>query len=213
MKGGLTMGTFLPILFLVLAYLLGSIPFGYLIGKLRGTDIRKHGSHNIGATNALRTLGKKWGFLVFFLDIFKATLFVFLTKYIVVWDSDFFTLHIHPMFYGLASFIGHLYPIFLKFKGGKGVSCYLGLIAVYYWPFALIALAIFSLTLLITKYVSLGSILAVTLTVPFYWILKVNDPYMIIIVCTLSTLVIFKHRSNIKRLFTKTENKTYIFKK
>ncbi len=207
------MGTALPIIFLILAYLIGSIPFGYLIGKLNGIDIRTKGSHNIGATNTLRTLGKKWGFLVFFLDIFKATIFVFITKYILVWDSDFFTLKIHPMFYGLASFIGHLFPIFLKFKGGKGVSSYLGLIAVYYWPFAIIAFSIFVITLLLTKYVSLGSILAVTLTIPFYWILGVDDPYMIIVVCILSTLVVIKHRSNIKRLLTKSENKTELFKK
>ena len=112
------MGTFVPILMMLLSYLVGSIPVGYLIGKSKGIDIRSYGSHNIGATNASRTLGKGYGFIVFLLDFFKAGIFVIISKYLFNYQDDFFTIHIHPLIYGTLAILGHLFPIFLKFKVG-----------------------------------------------------------------------------------------------
>lgn len=206
------MGIFIPLLMLIASYLIGAIPFGLLLGKLKGVDIRKYGSHNIGATNALRTLGTLSGFLVFVLDFVKGGLFVFLTKYVIIWNNDFFILQIHPLFYGLSAFIGHLFPIYLKFKGGKGISCFSGIIFAYAWPMGLCGLVGFALTVIITRYVSLASTIAGICLFLSFPIFCPNDYYLLGYLVIGYTLVIIKHLPNYKRLLSGKENKINLFK-
>lgn len=207
------MGTLIPILLLILAYLIGSIPFGVVIGKIRGIDIRNHGSHNIGATNALRTLGTKWGIVVFLLDFIKGGLFVFLTKYVIDYQSDFFTITIHPLVYGTASTLGHLFPIYLKFKGGKGVSSVAGAMTAYFWPFTVIAIIGFIIVVAITRYVSLGSTAAGILLFICYLIFARCDFYLLAFLLICVTIALIKHIPNYKRIIKGEENKLSFKKK
>lgn len=206
------MGTILPILLLISAYLIGSIPFGVLIGKLKGIDIRNTGSHNIGATNALRTLGTKYGLLVFVLDFIKGGLLVFLTKYIINYQSDFFTLTIHPLFYGLAAVLGHLFPIYIGFKGGKGVATVAGIVTAYAWPFTIIAILGFIIVVAITRYVSLGSTIAGIILIICWAIFARDDLYLLLFLTITVGFAIIKHIPNYKRIIAGTENK-FSFKK
>lgn len=206
------MGIFIPILMLILSYLIGSIPFGLIVGKLKGIDIREHGSHNIGATNVFRTIGPLYGILIFVLDALKSGIFIIITKYIVPWNSDFFILKIHPLIYGSLAIIGHLFPIYLKFKGGKGISCFAGVMLSYSLPISLIALVTFIVVVLITKIVSISSILSALSLIIGYFILKTDDIPLLILLCLMFILILIKHRSNIIRLFKGEENKITINK-
>ena len=212
------MGTFIPILMLICAYLLGSVPFGLLIGKLRKIDIREYGSHNIGATNASRTLGAKLGLLVFLLDFLKGSCFVFIARLLIESDSSLFTLKIHPLFYGLAAVLGHIFPIFLKFKGGKGVSSFAAIIFCTNWLLTIIGLCIFFLVLKLKKYVSLSSIsCALILPIIALVFAIVNLPigmyyasysyFYTLTIAISGILLIIMHRSNIKRLINHEERK------
>ncbi len=207
------MGTLIPILAMILAYLVGSIPFGLIIGKLKGIDIREKGSHNIGATNVFRTIGPWYGGLVFLLDALKSAIFVIFFKYIFLWNDPFFTLQIHPLIYGGLAILGHLFPIYLKFKGGKGISCFAGVMLSYSIPISLIALFTFIIVLFITKIVSISSILSSLSLIIAYFIIGKTDFYLLGFISIMFILVIIKHRSNIVRLFKGTENKIHIKKK
>lgn len=207
------MGTLIPILAMILAYLVGSIPFGLIIGKLKGIDIREKGSHNIGATNVFRTIGPWYGGLVFLLDALKSAIFVIFFKYIFLWNDPFFTLQIHPLIYGGLAILGHLFPIYLKFKGGKGISCFAGVMLSYSIPISLIALFTFIIVLFITKIVSISSILSSFSLIIAYFIIGKTDFYLLGFISIMFILVIIKHRSNIVRLFKGTENKIHIKKK
>ncbi len=207
------MGTFIPILMIFVSYLTGSIPFGLLIGKLKGVDIRAYGSHNIGATNVFRTLGPWYGVLVFFLDALKSGIFIILFKYIIPWNDPFFTLQIHPLIYGGAAIIGHLFPIYLKFRGGKGISCFAGVMLTYSISLSAVALLTFILVVVITRIVSISSILASLALIIMYFVLRMNDIYLLAFISIMFVLVLIKHRSNIVRLFKGTENKITIKKK
>lgn len=206
------MGNIIPIIMLIFAYLFGSIPFGVLVGKTKGIDIREYGSHNIGATNASRILGPIFGLIVFILDFIKGGFFVLISKLLIQSNSEIFTLEIHPLYYGLAAFLGHLYPIFIKFKGGKGISTVAGILAVYNLPMFILAVIFFFTFLLITKYVSVASTsCAVSLFISFI-IFKINDVNLFIFCIIASILVIIKHIPNYKRLINHTENKMYLIK-
>ncbi len=206
------MGNVLPILMLIFAYLFGSIPFGVIVGKSRGIDIREHGSHNIGATNASRLLGPFFGVLVFILDSIKGGFFVLISKLMIESSSELFTLNINPLYYGLAAFIGHLYPIFIKFKGGKGISTVAGILAVYCFPMFLLALVFFLTFFIITKYVSVASTSCTIALFLSFVAFKINDVHLLIFCIIVSILVIIKHIPNYKRLINHTENKMYLFK-
>lgn len=204
----------LPIILIITAYLLGSIPFGLLIGKSKGIDIRTQGSHNIGATNAVRTLGKKLGILVFFLDAIKTALLVALIKFnVIIFPENTPQMLSHPLLFGLVGIIGHLFPIFLKFKGGKGVSSIAGVVLTYSFPIAFVALCVFFIVFFITKIVSISSISAAFTLIIVYLILhfilplKFNDPIFLICLIVLFLLILYTHRSNIKRLLKGEENK------
>lgn len=150
------MNLFLKIIFLILAYLIGSIPFGLIISLLKGHDIREEGSKNIGATNVGRVLGKKYAVLTYFLDMLKGFIFVFLFNIQIIPKE---LCIINPLLYGLLANIGHCFPIYLKFKGGKSVSCGSGAIAGYCPVLLPIMLLIFFIIKKIGKLVSLSSLL------------------------------------------------------
>jgi glycerol-3-phosphate acyltransferase PlsY len=183
----------------ILAYLLGSLPFGAWIARSKNIDIQKQGSGNIGATNVARTLGKKAGLLVLFADCFKGYISVVIADRILGNE-------IEVGIAGLMAFLGHIFSIFLKFKGGKGVATGLG-VFLYMMPFAtLMAIVVFALILGLTKYVSLGSISA-AIAVPLSGlILGTPRPYIYISVI-ISVIVVVKHKDNIERLIAGEESK------
>lgn len=188
------------IIVIAVAYLLGSIPWGIILGKkTKGIDIRNFGSGNIGATNAYRTLGKLPGILVFLGDVLKGVLAVIIARYII--DSS-----LSLALAGIMAVVGHNYSIFLKFKGGKGVSTALGALVVLAPYVALISAIIWGLVIGLSRYVSLGSIVA-ALSVPILmWLFKVPLAYFVF-GCLVSFLIIFRHKENIKRLIWRKEYK------
>ena len=200
------MRIFLTILMIINAYLVGSIPFGVVIGKLRGIDIRNYGSHNIGATNALRTLGRKWGAIVFILDFIKGGLFVILATNIFNQYENIF-LNIHPLAYGGAAVFGHLFPIYIKFKGGKGVSSTAGAVLAFSWPVFIIAILGFITTVIISKYVSLSSTIAGLCLILGWAIFNNNDLIFLIFLIVAVGISFIKHIPNYKRLIKHEESK------
>ena len=152
------------ILFILFAYLLGSVPFGLLIGLSQGKDLRKIGSGNIGATNTGRILGKKWGILCFFLDVLKSLIPMILVPILNVVDETAGPRELTLwLLVGCAAVLGHVFPVYLKFKGGKGVATSLGLV-LGLWPYYTLcgaaAFIVWIIGVLITRYVSLSSIIA-----------------------------------------------------
>jgi len=183
-----------------LAYLVGSIPFGLILSKLFAKrDIRSAGSGNIGATNVTRVLGKKLGVLTLMFDILKGAIFVILAE--VVTHSE-----IWASLAGLAAFLGHLYPIYLKFRGGKGVATSVG-IFLFLAPYALLVdIVIFLLVVYQTRYVSLGSIIAAALLPVILLVFSYSYVYVILAVI-MGGFIILRHRDNIQRLKQGRETK------
>ena len=184
------------------AYLVGSIPFGYLIGRMRGVDVRTVGSKNIGATNVYRTVGHKWGFLAFFCDFLKGFLPAYLASSLVPHPSSL------PVLVGLACVIGHTLTVFMKFKGGKGVATAFGMmVALATYP-ALLAFAVFVVTVWLSHYISLGSMLAAVTLAVLVWLFPCLLA-MRAIAALIAVFVVYKHKSNIQRLMKGCENKIY----
>lgn len=184
----------------VLSYLLGSISFSIVIARwVKGIDIRQHGSGNAGATNTLRVLGKGPGLLVFLLDIAKGIVAVLLGQSFS--DNEWV-----PVICGLAAIIGHNWPIWFKFKGGKGIATTVGVIATLAFLPALCAGAVAIATIAITRYVSLGSLVFAVLTPVFILIFYPSVPILVaaLVLCSFAFL---RHRSNIVKLLQGTENK------
>ncbi|RIW38376.1 glycerol-3-phosphate 1-O-acyltransferase PlsY [Bacillus salacetis] len=185
-------------LIIVLAYLLGSIPSGLIIGKaFFGKDIREHGSGNLGGTNSFRTLGVKAGMIVTIMDILKGTAAVLL--------PDLFGSDLHMLIAGVAAVIGHMYPVFANFRGGKAVATSGGVLLGYVPVLFILLLVVFFVFLFLTKYVSLSSMLAGVFA--FIYSVFTGDIPLIIVVGALSFFVIYRHRSNISRIKNKTEPK------
>ena len=183
-------------------YLIGSIPFGYLVGKLNHIDIRQFGSGNIGATNVSRKLGIFQGFfIVGLLDFLKSYLFV---KYIFTQPSLSLS---QKLFISLLPIVGHIFPLFLKFKGGKGVSCTYGLLsAVFGWKFTLFWFIIWLVFLFISRLMSLTN-LVMSLTFPFIFFYKFHSISSLAIGSILTLVIFFTHHQNIKKLLKGEENK------
>ena len=195
-------------MWLVGAYLIGSIPFGFLIGKMRGIDVRTVGSKNIGATNVYRTVGKKWGFLAFFCDFLKGFLPALGAALYVSRLSNPSSLENLPVLVGLACVIGHTLTVFMKFKGGKGVATAFGMMMALMPIPTLCAFGVFVVTVWISHYISLGSMLAAATLGVVVWFF----PCLLllrIIADLIAVFVIWKHRSNIQRLAKGCENKIY----
>ncbi|MBQ2983735.1 MAG: glycerol-3-phosphate 1-O-acyltransferase PlsY [Candidatus Gastranaerophilales bacterium] len=191
------------ILFIVLAYLIGSIPTGFLIVKAKtGQDIRTIGSGSTGATNVKRVLGKKWFFIVMILDAIKGALPIVLARACHLADH----LGIVETLCAVAVIIGHSKPIFLQFKGGKSVASGVGTILALNWIAGIIIALIWGTITYISKYVSLGSIIALGLSPFIMFFLK--SPIGYVIYCAIAGVyIIYLHRENIKRLVKGEENK------
>ena len=185
-------------LIFILAYLLGSIPFGLIVGKIGyGVDIREHGSGNLGGTNTFRTLGVKAGLIVTISDILKGTLAASLP---LLFNSE-----LNPLLVGVFAVIGHTYPIFAKFKGGKAVATSAGLLLFVQPIMVITMIAFFFLVLYLSKYVSLSSMLAGIYGIIYS--IFIGEIGLIIVISLLTAFVIYRHRANIKRIIDKTEPK------
>ena len=199
----------------IISYLLGSCNFGIIISKsLKKEDIRESGSGNAGTTNMMRTYGKILGLLTIIGDIAKVFVAIWLafkimsveeTKMIFDRISDN-PQYVLKSFAGLFAVAGHIFPCFFKFKGGKGVATSGGMVIMIDWRIALILFAIFVLTILITRYVSLGSII-MALLYPVFMGLFHKDAGLVIIALVFTLIVVTAHRENIKKLINHTENK------
>ena len=185
----------------LVSYLLGSIPFGFLLTKLfLKQDIRNIGSGNIGATNVLRTGSKLIGFSTLFLDILKAVIPILFIKY------NFQNL---IFISALSVFLGHVFPIWLKFKGGKGVATYVGILFCINYILGFVFIIIWFIIFILSKYSSLSSLLA-SLTIPIYHFFLIDDKNHFFFII-LFILIFYTHRENIKRLKNNTESKTKIY--
>ena len=191
-------------LVLLFAYLVGSIPFGLLLGKMAGIDVRTAGSGNIGATNVSRLAGKKFGLITLLLDMGKALFPMLLVGW---WLRDSQQKELWVALSGAAAFLGHLYPVYLKFRGGKGVATALG-IFIYIAPVAaLLDLAIFIGVVYNWGYVSLGSLTAALMMPGLVWLID-GSRNNAVLALFIGVLIWIKHRDNIKRLL-KHEEKSW----
>ena len=193
------------IIMISIAYLLGSIPSALWIGQVfYKTDIRKHGSGNLGGTNTFRVLGKKAGFIVTLLDIFKGTAATLLPLLPVFSETS-----LNPLLIGVFAVIGHMFPIFAKFKGGKAVATSGGVILGYHWPIFLVVLISFFIALKLSKMVSFSSmcvaVVAFIYSIIYFFIAK--DLYLFIIISILAFFIFYRHRANIERIKAGTEPK------
>ena len=197
------------VLIIVLSYMVGSTPWGFLIARSRGIDIRQHGSGNIGATNVLRVVGKKWGVLCFVLDFFKGLVPVLL---IGLWLAEMLPVgaDVGRLLAAAATVCGHVWPVWLKFKGGKGVATTVGALLAVSWPAITVAALVWAAVFFLTRYVSLASLCAaVMLPLGFVGVAVLGgkpvwDPALILLIL-LALLVVFRHRSNVMRLIQGTE--------
>ncbi len=184
----------------IAAYLIGSIPMGLIFGKLIWKkDLRRFGSHNIGATNAWRILGRKAGLLIFILDFLKGQLGVLLGAYLFASPGAM-------VVGGLFAVLGHMFPIFIGFRGGKGVATGLGVIAALMPKVTLIVVVVWLVLTLITRYVSVASIIAAVLTPILAAAFKEPIIYFLFAL-VIAVFIVFRHRENIQRLKAGHENK------
>ena len=187
----------LPVAF-VLGYLLGSIPFGLILTRFAGTaDIRSIGSGNIGATNVLRTGRKGLAAATLICDMLKGTLAVILSGYFGGPDA--------AMLAALGAFLGHLFPVWLKFKGGKGVAVYIGVLIGLFWPAAVVFCVVWLATAFTSRYSSLSALVASFVTPIFLW--WFGHPALASLFVVLTLLLFYMHRENIKRLQAGTEGR------
>jgi acyl phosphate:glycerol-3-phosphate acyltransferase len=205
------------------AYLIGSIPFGIIIAKAHGKDLRSIGSGNIGATNVSRALGRKWGYICFALDVLKGLIpmlavMPFATPFTGQTPNEKIIILFLWFAVGIAAILGHVFPVFLKFKGGKGVATSFG-IALGLWPYysicAIIAFLVWILVVIIWKYISLASIIAsVTFPIALVCFIIIRPDWqfsalwpLLIPAIAIPLMVILRHIENIKRLLAGTESK------
>ncbi|WP_406879357.1 glycerol-3-phosphate 1-O-acyltransferase PlsY [Staphylococcus aureus] len=195
------------IVMLLLSYLIGAFPSGFVIGKLFfKKDIRQFGSGNTGATNSFRVLGRPAGFLVTFLDIFKGFITVFFPLWLSVHaDGPISTFFTNGLIVGLCAILGHVYPVYLKFQGGKAVATSAGVVLGVNPILLLILAIIFFVVLKIFKYVSLASIVAAICCV--IGSLIIQDYILLVVSFLVSIILIIRHRSNIARIFRGEEPK------
>ncbi len=192
----------MELIFILLTYLIASIPFGFIVGKLSGKDITKEGSGNIGATNVARTIGKKAGVVVLLLDALKGFIPVYISK--LYFDDQFVAV------IAVVAIIGHCYSIFMKFKGGKGVATGLGVLLALSPKVALIVITLWLGIFLTTGYVSLASVISAFMSWIMMNYVEANYYYTIAALIS-SVIIVYKHSSNIERLIKGTENR-FIYK-
>lgn len=196
-----------------IGYLFGLVQSGYLYGKSKHMDIRQYGSGNAGSTNVLRVMGKKAGLIVFLGDFLKAVLAVYAVRFFYMGNE---CADLYALYGGLGVTLGHNFPFYLHFKGGKGIACMAGIMTAMDLRITLTCFVIFSVVVFFTRYVSLGSILvAITFFAEVflfgrmgsYRVLPEMRTEFFVVAGVLSAMAIWRHRSNIKRLLSGTENK------
>ena len=200
---------------IIISYLIGGIPFGYLIAVIKGIDIRTEGSGNIGATNVGRVLGKKYGLIIFILDMLKGFIVVFFIPALVSSAVNIPTTtdNLLVVLCGFCVVLGHAFPVYLKFKGGKAVATSFG---VFIWlvPISIgIAFGVWLLTVIVTRYVSLGSMIG-SLSLVGVIVIVVDSPfgdniYLTVMSVAVAILIIARHTSNIQRIIAGTEKKVF----
>lgn len=209
------------LLCIAIGYLCGLFQTSYLYGKAHGIDIRNYGSGNAGTTNALRTLGAKAGAITFLGDCFKCVAAVLIVR-LIFGGSHPETIKLLSLYAAAGTILGHNFPFYLNFRGGKGIAATAGLLVSFDWRLMLAALAVFLVVFLTTHYVSLGSILVYVVFVTGLIIMGQTGQFameqariheMYIVALLLAALAIYKHRENIVRLVHGNENKTYLKKK
>jgi acyl phosphate:glycerol-3-phosphate acyltransferase len=202
------------ILLFIGAYLLGSIPTAVWVGKrFYNIDVREHGSGNAGATNVFRVLGKKAGIPVLLIDVIKGFLAVSLARFsqYTFGSTQFINLQ---LILGVFSLVGHIFPVFASFKGGKGIATLLGIIIAVYPYAAFISILIFLVIFLISGYVSLGSMTAaVAFPIIVVYVLKISIPSLVIFSVLIAIMVLITHKKNIGRLIRNEEPKTRLINK
>jgi glycerol-3-phosphate acyltransferase PlsY len=189
----------MELLLIIFSYLLGSIPTGYIVGAMAGVDIREVGSGNVGATNVARTVGKKRGLLTLIADVAKGFVPVFIAGRLDLSQTAIALV-------AIAAFLGHLYPMFLKFQGGKGVATALGVLLALAPMATLILTAVFAVVAVSSRFVSLSSIVAALAAPIVLWSLS----YSLTVIATgvfLAVMITLRHRGNIQRLLEDTEPK------
>ena len=197
---------FILILALILGYLIGSLNFALIISKIFGlSDPKTAGSKNAGATNVLRLSGKKFGVIVLLGDVIKAVIPMLICRYFLEFDLS------EQFYVGFTVFLGHLFPIYFKFKGGKGVATGLGVALVISPMLALALLIVFVITLLITRYVSFASIMAALFMpiVSYFYLHGLLNNSALIVMSMMALLLIVMHHQNIKRICNKTEGRLW----
>lgn len=202
------------IICIVMGYVFGLFQTGYLYGKKHGIDIRQHGSGNAGATNTLRVLGKKAGLIVFLGDFFKTVIPCVIVRAVFGGKADM--VYLLVLYTGLGVILGHNYPFYLKFQGGKGIAATAGLLAATDVRIMLVCLVIFAVTVAVTRYVSLGSLLVVTAFFAMTVFFGLNGDYGLggeylyesfVVAAVVMLMAYWRHRANIVRLLKGTENK------
>lgn len=196
-----------------LSYLLGSVPFALLLGKVKGIDIRQAGSRNIGATNLTRLAGRTWGVAAFLLDFLKGLVAVLVTRWLWPWEDNG-SVPMSPVhaqiLAGLASILGHVFPLYLRFRGGKGVATTFGVMTGLLWLSAVFAGLSWGVAYLIGRTVSIASLVA-ALTFPVaVFVLKYDDPTLpavLTLAVMISLLILIRHRTNISRLLSGKEHR------
>lgn len=207
--------TSLNILALIVAYLIGSIPSAVWIGQIfYGTDVREFGSGNAGATNTFRVLGKKAGIPVLLIDTFKGFAAVYLSYFVQDYSLNSEAMIDLQLALGVAALLGHIFPVYVGFRGGKGIATLLGIVLAIHPQAALISIIVFLITLLITKYVSLSSITA-SVAFPFSVIIIYQSSASSLVIFSLfiAIIVLITHQKNIERLLRKEESKALFFRK
>ena len=209
------------LLCLIIGYAFGLVQTAYIIGRLHGIDIREHGSGNAGTTNAMRTMGRKAGALTLVGDMLKCVLAALVTR-LLFGGSHSDILPLLCAYAAAGAILGHNFPFYLKFKGGKGIACTVGLVFCLSWQVGLVAMVEFLLIFFTTHYVSLGSTLGYVLffvqTIIFGQLggFGMSQPHLnelYIVLDVLTAMALYRHRDNIKRLLSGTESKIYLTKK
>lgn len=208
------------LILILISYLIGSISFAFFIAKAHGIDLRKVGSGNLGSTNLARACGKKWAYICFLLDFLKGFLPTFVAKFFIISEQiDSLSLALW-LAAGVAAILGHMFPFYLNFRGGKGVATSFGVV-LGIWPYytipGLIVFVLWASIVIIWRYISLGSVIAAAVF-PFIlialtaflkdWNFNVLWP-LVLAAAILCSLVIFLHRTNIQRLISGTESKIF----
>jgi acyl phosphate:glycerol-3-phosphate acyltransferase len=187
----------MDVLLIISGYLIGSVPAGYVLGRLSGVDVRNTGSGNVGATNVARVVGRKQGLVTLIADVAKGLIPVIVAMQLGASLGA-------TVLVGTAAFVGHLYPIFLKFQGGKGVATALGVFIALAPVATLILVTVFALTALTSRIVSLASIITAALAPFILWLFQ-YPPLVVVMAAFIGAAITFRHRSNIQRLINGSE--------